>query len=198
MVPETLPGQIYLEKLPFAFGHPRWYSGKSIRLQCRNILQFLRHVTPTLSIPLKCVGMRWAVTDAHEFCEHRFPLNYLRCTPRMTAPPEEEHSVSSTLCSALTGCHAVTPPLHWGLNFSISASPYQTPKVSIPALLFLEDANTNCVRGLFRRRRLLSSQKTKPRICSMRQIATPNHRQVGTCAGLKGVSLFQYLAFGYN
>ena len=114
MVPETLPGQIYLEKLPFAFGHPRWYSGKSIRLQCRNILQFLRHVTPTLSIPLKCVGMRWAVTDAHEFCEHRFPLNYLRCTPRMTAPPEEEHSVSSTLCSALTGCHALTPPLHWG------------------------------------------------------------------------------------
>ena len=45
--------------------------------------------------------MRWAVTDAHEFCEHRSPLNYLRCTPRMTAPPEEEHSVSSTFCSAL-------------------------------------------------------------------------------------------------
>ena len=41
---------------------------------------------------------------------------------------------------------------------------------------------SSCIRGFFQR--FLSFQKTNPLLCFMRQIATPNHRQVGTCAGL--------------
>lgn len=71
----------------------------------------------------------------------------------------------------------------------------QPHAASIPALRFLEDAKVDYVRGFFRGEDNSCLLRRPPLylLCFMRQIATPNHGQVRTCAGLNSYLRFVFL-----
>lgn len=71
----------------------------------------------------------------------------------------------------------------------------QTHKASNPALLFLEDAQANYVGSFFRDDSFVFPDDNP--LCFMRQIAIPNHRGVGACAGLNSTYIL-FIAFRWN
>ena len=83
-----------------------------------------------------------------------------------------------TPSSGLSGCNHCL--------LSLPQLKTQPHAASIPALRFLEDAKVDYVRGFFRGEdnSCLLRRPSLYLLCFMRQIATPNHGQVGTCAGL--------------